>query len=239
MKKSHRVLIGVGIGAVAVIAVAGIAAPAVFRALMPSSAVDAPSLKTDQSVLGAATGESLDAGSLAGEWTIVEPSEAGYRVNEVLSGSDVTVTGRTSTVTGSLTLGGTGLTLTRATIEVDVASISTDSANRDAYFRDTAVNVAAHPKATFELTDPVTVSEAPTSGEVITVEAKGDLTLAGITKPVTVSLEVQSDGESTKVAGSVPITFSDFGVDAPSLGFVEVEDAGAVEFSLTAQHQVD
>jgi hypothetical protein len=39
-------------------------------------------------------------------------------------------------------------------------------------------------------------------------------------------------GASGQVAGSIPITFSDFGVDAPNLGFVKVEDSGAVEFSL-------
>nr|WP_245542796.1 hypothetical protein [Pseudoclavibacter soli] len=33
-------------------------------------------------------------------------------------------------------------------------------------------------------------------------------------------------------AGSIPITFADFGVTAPSLGFVSVEDHGEVEFLL-------
>ena len=41
---------------------------------------------------------------------------------------------------------------------------------------------------------------------------------------------VETDG--VQVVGSVPITFSDFDVEAPSLGFVTVDDAGSVEFGL-------
>jgi hypothetical protein len=38
-----------------------------------------------------------------------------------------------------------------------------------------------------------------------------------------------------QVIGSVPVTFADFGVEAPSLGFVTVEDEGSIEFSLQLQ----
>jgi hypothetical protein len=48
-----------------------------------------------------------------------------------------------------------------------------------------------------------------------------------------VELEAVFDGEGGQVAGSIPITFADFGVEAPNLGFVSVEPDGFVEFSLT------
>lgn len=38
-----------------------------------------------------------------------------------------------------------------------------------------------------------------------------------------------------QVIGSIPITFADFDVEAPSLGFVTVEDEGSIEFSLQLQ----
>ena len=47
---------------------------------------------------------------------------AGYRVAEVLNGTDVTVTGRTDEVSGTLTAG--GQTVTQASFTVDVASIA-------------------------------------------------------------------------------------------------------------------
>ena len=73
---------------------------------------------------------------------------------------------------------------------------------------------------------------APKVGEVQTVQATGDLTLAGVTKTVTVELQAVLNGETGQVAGAIPITFADYGVEAPNLGFVSVEPQGSVEFSL-------
>jgi polyisoprenoid-binding protein YceI len=179
-------------------------------------------------------GEPLDPAKLVGGWSVAQGSEAGYRVNEVLNGTDVTVTGRTEDVSGSFTIEGIGLTLQSATLTVDVASITTDSAQRDSYFRNQALRVSDHPTATFTLTEPVVLDAAPKSGSVLTAEAGGELTIAGETQPVTASVEVRSDGTTAEIAGSIPITFEDFGVEAPNLGFVSVEDAGFVEFQITA-----
>ena len=40
---------------------------------------------------------------------------------------------------------------------------------------------------------------------------------------MTVELEAVLNDGSGQVAGSIPITFADFGVEAPNLGFVSVE----------------
>ena len=63
--------------------------------------------------------------------------------------------------------------------------------------------------------------------------ATGDLTLAGTTRSVTVTLDAAFDGERAQVAGSIPITLADYGIHSPSLGFVRVDDHGTIEFSLT------
>ncbi len=57
-----------------------------------------------------------------------------------------------------------------------------------------------------------------------------------MTKPVRADLQIGLDGDGVAVSGTVPITFSDFGVQAPDLGFVKVDDAGAVEFLVHATH---
>jgi polyisoprenoid-binding protein YceI len=173
----------------------------------------------------------LDDADLAGEWTVGGDSEAGYRVHEVLNGSDVTVTGRTDSVTGSATV--VGRAITTATITVRVADIATDSSQRDSYFRDSAMDVAAFPTATFTLTDPI-ADAVPSGSGTTTVQATGDLTLHGVTKPVTATLQVGLNGDGVDISGSIPITFSDYGVQAPSLGFVKVDDSGAVEFLVHA-----
>ena len=183
------------------------------------------------SVAASRAPSTLDPADLAGPWTVGRGSEAGYRVHEVLNGSDVTVTGRTDHVTGRATVD--GRSITAATVSVRVGDITTDSAQRDSYFRDSALDVQAFPTATFTSTAPI-ADAVPAGAGTTTVRAPGTLTLHGVTKPVTATLQVGLDGDGVDVSGSVPITFSDYGVQAPSLGTVTVDDAGAVEFLVHA-----
>ena len=121
----------------------------------------------------------------------------------------------------------TGVSSGGRKIEVDMASVATDEPPRDAYFRGDALEVGTYPTATFALTSPV---ELPAGSA--DVELAGDLTIHGVTQAVTVEAQVGPTADGVQVVGSVPITFSDFDVEAPSLGFVTVDDAGSVEFGL-------
>lgn len=215
--------------------IAAVAVPTLYRSFFTTPAAEAPSLSADDSALATeltGDGTPLDPDALSGDWVVGAGSYAGYRVEEVLNGSPVTVTGRTDRVAGTMTLD--GFTLTSADFTVDVASIATDNSQRDGYFRDQAVRANEHPTATFVLTSPVRVDEAPKSGAIIEQTLSGDLTIAGVTRPATFTAQVRSDGERTEIAGYIPIVFADFGITAPNLGFVSVEPQGQVEFSLTA-----
>ena len=60
-----------------------------------------------------------------------------------------------------------------------------------------------------------------------------EATLRGRTDhPVQAEISVVRTGAGVDVSGSVPVTFGDYGIDAPNLGFVRVDDQGAVEFFL-------
>ncbi|TFC51024.1 MULTISPECIES: YceI family protein [unclassified Cryobacterium] len=218
-------------GGVVVIGGAALAfGPAVYADYANSTVEAAPTIAAGTpgpTDAGAAT--EVNADDLSGTWSVAADSFAGYRVDEVLQGNDVTVTGRTADVSGELTVD--NLSLTAATITVDVASIATDEGARDAYFRDSAMEADDFPTAIFTLTAPVTL-EAPVAGVAQTLSATGELTLHGVTQPVTVELQAALTEAGGQVVGSIPITFSDYGVDAPDLGFVSVEDAGSVEFEL-------
>lgn len=232
MNKRGKAIIIALIAVAAIGTTAAVAAPMIYRNFFVEPAAQAPTLSADDSALDMNAGSVLDPASLTGNWSVGEGSFAGYRVDEVLNGSPVTVTGRTSEVSGTLTVA--GLTLESATLEVDVASISTDSSQRDNYFRTQAMKVDSHPTATFELTSPVTISSEPVSGEVIDQTLTGDLTVAGVTQQVTFEVQMRSDGSTAEIAGQIPIAFADFGVEAPNLGFVTVESAGVIEFSIVA-----
>lgn len=232
MKKSQKILLGTGASVLALAAVAAVAGPIIYREYLTPTAAETPSLNGSEHIISEEPGKPLDPAAIAGAWHVSDGSEAGYRVDEKLSGSDVTVTGRTSEVTGDFQISADGRTLEAATITVDVDSISTDSAQRDAYFREQALRTGDHPEATFVLADPVTLAAVPGSGEAVTASALGDLTLTGEARPVTADVTLRSDGTTAQIVGTVPITFADFGVPAPSLGFVTVEPEGFVEFEL-------
>jgi polyisoprenoid-binding protein YceI len=226
MRKRTVIILSIVAGAVVLGGVAAVAGPIVYRDVIVGEADAAPTVTAAPTSTDAA----VDPADLSGSWVVADGSFAGYRVDEVLNGTDVTVTGRTDDVTGSLEVD--GLALTEAEFTVDVASIATDSSSRDAYFRDNALRVSQFPTATFVLTDSVTATAPPVVGEVQAISATGDLTIAGVTRSVTVELEAVLNGSDGQVAGSIPITFADFGVEAPSLGFVSVEPQGFIEFSL-------
>jgi polyisoprenoid-binding protein YceI len=226
MQKKTKIILGTSAAVVVVLGVSAAAfGPAFYRDVVVGAPAAAPS------VSAAPADSTLDTSDLSGEWTIGAGSTAGYRVAEVLNGTDVTVVGTTEDVTGDLTVDGS--TLSAATVKVDVASIATDAAPRDEYFRSTAMEVSKYPDATFTLTQPVDAA-VPADGKVATVDATGELTMHGVTQTVTVPLQAALSGDGVQVSGSIPVTFSDYGVEAPSLGFVSVQDTGTVEFLVKA-----
>ncbi|CAQ00972.1 YceI family protein [Clavibacter sepedonicus] len=226
MQKKTKIIVGTSAAVVVVLGVSAAAFdPAFYRDVIVGAPAAAPS------VSAAPADSTLDTSNLSGEWQIGTGSTAGYRVAEVLNGTDVTVVGKTEDVTGSITVDGS--TLSAATVKVDVASIATDAAPRDEYFRSTAMEVSKYPDATFTLTQPVDAA-VPASGQVATVDATGELTMHGVTQTVTVPLQAALTDDGVQVSGSIPVTFSDYGVEAPSLGFVSVQPQGTVEFLVKA-----
>lgn len=170
------------------------------------------------------------AGEASGTWTASTDSVLGYRVQEVLGGIDVEAAGRTSQVTGSLTIDGTQATA--AEFSVDMASITSDSDRRDGQFRGRIMSVDQFPTATFVLTAPIEFGSVPAEGETLTATATGDLTLRGTTRSVTFDVEAKLDGGRIGVLGSIPILFSDYAIPDPSNSFAAVKDNGLLEFVL-------
>jgi polyisoprenoid-binding protein YceI len=226
MEKRTKIIIGVA-GGVVVLAGAFAAFGGPLYEQLAGTPDAAPSLAAT-----AGTGAAL--GDLSGDWTVGGSSYAGYRVDEVLNGTPVTVNGRTSDVTGAVTVAGSQVTA--GSIDVDVTTIATDQPPRDAYFQGEAMDAKSFPRATFTLTQPIAANGVE-AGVPQTYEVTGDLTLHGVTEPVTAEVQASFTQDAGQIVGSIPITFQDFGVEAPSLGFVTVEDHGSVEFSLDVTPQ--
>jgi polyisoprenoid-binding protein YceI len=168
---------------------------------------------------------------VAGNWTVGSGSVVGYRVNEVLLGQNATAVGRSSSVTGHLTIAGS--TATAASFSVPMDTIHSDKSQRDGQFDGRIMDVAQYPTGTFTLTSPVDLAPLPAAGAVKTYTAHGQLTLHGTTRAVTVALTAERTGSQIKVSGNIPVLFSDYNIQNPSFaGFVTTQDHGLLEFLL-------
>jgi polyisoprenoid-binding protein YceI len=215
-------LIIAGVVALAVLVVGG---TYVYIHFIEDDAPDKFSLASDDSTSSSS--------GVDGTWTVASGSQAGYRVKEVLFGQDNTAVGRTTSVTGAVTINGTKATA--AKITVDLTKVSSDQSRRDAQFQGRIMDTATYPKATFELTEPVDFGSVPADGTVVNVKATGKLTMHGTTKTVTVDLQTKRSGRAIDVVGDIPITFADYNIPHPSFGPIRPQDHGELEFSLVLE----
>jgi polyisoprenoid-binding protein YceI len=173
---------------------------------------------------------SAAAASLAGTWTVAGGSQAGYRVNEVLFGQQNTAVGRTSAVSGHLTIAGQAATA--GTFSVAMATVRSDQSQRDVQFNGRIMDTSSYPTATFTLTRPISLDPMPAAGATKTYTAQGNLTLRGKTRPVTFKLTAEHAANTIKLSGSIPVTFATWDIPNPSFGPITTQNHGSVEFLL-------
>jgi polyisoprenoid-binding protein YceI len=165
----------------------------------------------------------------AGRWHPVAPagSFVGYRVDERYLGVGVrTAVGRTSAVTGSVTVDGDRVE--GADLRADMTTVHSDQARRDAALRSRAIETGRYPSARFTLAGPpVALGARPR-------QAKGTLTLHGRRAAIAVAVRGQRlSGDRLELVGSAPIRFATFAIEPPSVaGLVTVSDHGVLEFRL-------
>jgi polyisoprenoid-binding protein YceI len=216
------------VGTIAVVAVLAVAGPFIyihfFNRAPAALSLPAASSSASSGVITADT-------SLTGTWNTATGSIVGYRVNEVLLGQNATAVGRSSSVTGHLTIGGS--TVSVASFSVPMATIHSDKSQRDAQFDGRIMDVARYPTGTLALTSPIDLDPRPAVGTVRNYTAHGKLTLHGTTKPVTFTLDAELKNGQIEVSGQIPVLFADYNIASPSLaGFVTTQDHGILEFLL-------
>lgn len=188
----------------------------------------------------AAAGTTASAGTasasrVAGSWRVASGSVVGYRVNEVLAGQNNVAVGRTSAVTGHLTIRDD--TVTAAAFTVPMDTIKSDESQRDAQFNGRIMDTASYPTGTLALTSPIALGALPADGVIRTYHATADLTLHGRTRQVTFSLQAERTSAGLEVSGSIPVLFADWDIGNPSFaGFVTTQNHGLLEFLIKFSH---
>jgi polyisoprenoid-binding protein YceI len=170
------------------------------------------------------------AGAIDGTWKVGDGSKVQYRVQETLSGQSNEATGEDTAVTGQIAVAGTAVT--SASFSVDMTKFETNEDLRNTQFHNRIMNTGKFPTATFELTAPLDLTAIPENLTQITVKATGKLTLHGTTNTVTFDLLARRNGAHIEVNGTIPVTFSDYGINNPSGGPASVGNNGDLEFLL-------
>ena len=170
---------------------------------------------------------------LDGEWAVDQGiSFVGYRIDEELASiGAITAVGRTSDVVASLTFAGTAVT--DLAVTVDMTTLESDRSLRDGAMRTRGLETDTFPEASFALTSPIDLGSAPSEGEAFAATASGELTLHGVTQPVSLDLEGTLVDGTMVVVGSVEIALADYDIEKPT-GFsvVSIADVGLLEIQL-------
>lgn len=120
----------------------------------------------------------------AGTWNL-DPThtEIGFAVRHIMS----KVRGKFETFEGTLVTADP-VTDSTVTVEVDLSSINTGTADRDAHLRSSDFfDTEAHPKMTFTTNGVVQKSDE-------TFVVQGDLTIKGVTKPLELNVDFLGEG---------------------------------------------
>ncbi len=175
------------------------------------------------------------AGTLDGTWAVSAGSVAGFRVPETAFGMSNDVVGRTTAVSGTVVISGDQVT--SAMFRIDLAVLTVNGKPQPQFAK--SLDTQSFPEATFTLAKPVELGSSFASGATVRVSATGRLTMNGVTHLVTATVSARRDGAALEVAGSIPVTFSAWGIKGPAgYGFfASLANHGTAEF-LVSVHRL-
>jgi polyisoprenoid-binding protein YceI len=165
-------------------------------------------------------------------------SAAMYHAHEQLVGKTLPseTVGTSKAVAGSLVIGADGsIAPDQSKVTVDLSKLQSDESRRDNFIKSDTLQTSRYPMATFM---PQQVqglpSPLPTSGSA-TFQLLGDLTVHGVTKPVTWQVTAQFADATVSGNATTDVKLTDFGMSPPRVGPVlNLEDGLTLELAFSA-----
>lgn len=119
-------------------------------------------------------------------------------------------------------------------IVIDVSQFTSDESRRDNFIRNSGLQSAAYPLATFSPTsiDGLPAQVAETNNLSFTMT--GELTVKNVTRNVTWDVTLNLDGDQIVGTASTEILMSDYGVGPIQLAFLATEDQVNLYFDFVA-----
>jgi polyisoprenoid-binding protein YceI len=171
----------------------------------------------------------IDASALANETFRIDPSRStiAFKVRHMLG----TAKGNFSKFSGTIVVDRDRPEQSSVAVTIDVASIDTDIAKRDEHLRGELFNVAKYPEITFK-------SRRVKQTGANTGEIAGDLTMHGVTRAITLNVQLLSNPESSRWrVTTAPLKRSEFGLvfnkSAETISMISDEVAIEIQIEAT------
>jgi polyisoprenoid-binding protein YceI len=204
-------------------------APAPLSLKSPASSSPVGTTPPTSALAETPSAAAASAGAVSGNWHVSSGSVVGYRVNEVLAGQNNVAVGRTSDITGNLTIRRSAVTTASFSVRMD--TIKSDESERDAQFNGRIMETSVYQTGTLTLTAPIALGALPADGRIRTYHATANLSLHGHARQVTFALQAERTNSGIEVSGSIPILFANWDIGNPSFaGFVTTQNHGLLEF---------
>jgi polyisoprenoid-binding protein YceI len=142
-----------------------------------------------------------------------------YAVHEVLLGNDQITRGRTNAVEGEfqLYMQNGKVYIALSNLQVDLRTLTTDNAVRDAAIRKKWLESEKYPKAIFVANAVEGLPMDASQNNAYQFRVTGDMTIRNITHPVTFDITAQVKDNQLSGEGTATIYMQDFGFDPPSV----------------------
>ena len=165
-----------------------------------------------------------------------DKSEAKVTVNEKLanlpSPSDAVLT--TNAIQGQLFLGPDTKPVEGAKIMVDLRTLKSDKTQRDNYVRTNTLQADRFPLAEFDVTGVDGWTGPLKEGQQSTFKLLGNMTIHGVTKPVTFDTTAMMQGGAVTGTATTTFKFQDFGMTPPSVSIAKATDTIKLDMNIVA-----
>ena len=204
-------------------------------------------MKPVAAIVGVLSVLSASSAAFAQNRGFVIRNDGGSRVQFVSDAPLETITGVTSSVSGTVQADPANIAVTRGAVSMSVASLRTGVDLRDEHLRGASwLDAARFPNATFELVR-VDGSGALAANVAQNVRIVGRLSLHGVTREVSTTARVRFvpwtaelgatpgvDGDVLRVQSTFSVRLTDFGVSVPTLVRLKVSNEFQVTVDLRA-----
>jgi len=152
-----------------------------------------------------------------------------------------TMTGKSSKVSGGLTVDPADITKTKGSFKVPVVSLRTDNDLRDEHLQgDGWLDAKKNPNIHLEITEVILGKKSSAElkpNKDTKVQVRGKFTAHGITRPVTANGTVKWSGNSLRIKADFTANLTDHDISVPSIVRLKVANEIAVSVDLLAVAQ--